>query len=407
MIGVYVDNMKYRLLLIIICVGIAAAFLLWPNEWFSKIETRDFVNDLLGNAEVTVKNTDELEIVLVGDIMLSRYVGEKMRNIDNWTLPFDDLAYELARADITFGNLESPFLDSGSRITEGLVFRAEPESVQGLIKAGFDVVSTANNHAFDQRLEGLTYTNDLLRQNGIIGVGTGTTTAAAWQPAVFEVANTKVAVIAASYASLNDGGRVKNDYVARMDDKVFLTQAIQQLRSSVDITIVSMHAGEEYAGFPNQQQQDFARSAIEMGADIVVGHHPHWAQGIELYSPSPNSIPLLPDPSRPDLHSTNLERAVAEEGLGEVGEILGEDEKRKGLILYSLGNFAFDQGWSQKTKEGLMVRIKIKDQKLDSATLVPVIIDNYCCARLANEQEAGKILSGINATTTIDLAAYE
>jgi poly-gamma-glutamate synthesis protein (capsule biosynthesis protein) len=359
--------MRYRYLYVaLIVVAVGGALLFSNSVWFSPIETRDFVDDLLGNAEVTVKNADELEIVLVGDIMLSRYVGTQMRNTDNWTLPFDDLAYELARADITFGNLESPFLETGPRVTDGLVFKAEPRSVEGLVKAGFDVVSTANNHAFDQGFAGLAYTNDLLRQNGIIGVGTGTTTAAAWQPAVFEVANTRVAFIAASYASQNDGGRSRNNYVARTDDEEFLRQAIEQLRADVDVIIVSLHAGEEYTSVPNQQQQDFARSAIEIGADIVVGHHPHWVQEAELYSATPTSTP--------------------------------------GLIFYSLGNFVFDQGWSQKTKEGLMVRIKIKDKQIDSATLVPIIIENYCCARLANDQEAAKILRDINATATIDLS---
>ena len=360
--------MRYRYLFIVFLVGATATpLLLWRSDWFQRIEERPFVDELLGNAEVTIKDPNELELVFVGDIMLSRHVGSKMVESQSWTLPFDDLAFELARADITFGNLESPFLDTGARVTEGLVFKAEKESIVGLVKAGFDVVSTANNHSLDQGITGLSYTKELLRQNGILGVGTGTTTIDAWQPAVFEVANTKVAFLAASYASVNDGGRGRNNYVARMEDLDFLRQAIDQLRSEVDIIIVSMHAGAEYTHLPNQIQKDFAHAAIDYGADVVVGHHPHWVQGLELYSPTDQT-----------------------------------DSPR--LILYSLGNFVFDQEWSQKTKEGLMVRLKIKDKKLDEAKLVPVILENYCCSRLANDIEAAKILRDINATSTIDLS---
>src|SRR3989344_1352375 len=169
--------MRYRYLFIVFLVGATATpLLLWRSDWFQRIEERPFVDELLGNAEVTIKDPNELELVFVGDIMLSRHVGSKMVESQSWTLPFDDLAFELARADITFGNLESPFLDTGARVTEGLVFKAEKESIVGLVKAGFDVVSTANNHSLDQGITGLSYTKELLRQNGILGVGTGTTT---------------------------------------------------------------------------------------------------------------------------------------------------------------------------------------------------------------------------------------
>jgi len=77
-----------------------------------------------------------------------------------------------------------------------------------------------------------------------------------------------------------------------------------------------------------------------------------------------------------------------------------EGETQCGLIFYSLGNFIFDQEWSQKTKEGLTVRLTIKDKQLESAELVPIMIENYCCARLADEKETLQILRDINATST-------
>ena len=135
-----------------------------------------------------------------------------------------------------------------------------------------------------------------------------------------------------------------------------------------------MHAGTEYTRHPNQQQIDFAHTAIDAGADVVIGHHPHWIQDIEVYSP----LELFPP--------------LEGEGKG------GAKEPRKGLIFYSLGNFVFDQMWSQETREGLMVKLEFSGPELKSYELIPIIIDNYCCPRLANEAEKNKILDTLNLT---------
>src|SRR3989344_5746909 len=89
-------------------------------------------------------------LFLAGDIMLSRHVGTKMWASKNFTLPFESVRGITSSADISLANLESQFSDSRPRITEGLVFKAEPQAVLGLVSAGFDVLSTANNHSLDQ-----------------------------------------------------------------------------------------------------------------------------------------------------------------------------------------------------------------------------------------------------------------
>src|SRR6185503_18808252 len=105
-------------------------------------------------------------LFFAGDIMLSRNVAGAIYKSNDYTLPFQKISDVTKTADIAFGNLESPFNDQGDHSIEGsLNFNADPKSIDGLKYAGFDVLSTANNHAFDQGTEGLDFTINLLKQN--------------------------------------------------------------------------------------------------------------------------------------------------------------------------------------------------------------------------------------------------
>ncbi|MEK7139619.1 MAG: CapA family protein, partial [Patescibacteria group bacterium] len=139
----------------------------------------------------------------VGDIMLSRHVGTKMRQANDWTLPFGPLAALLSAADISLGNLESPFFDQGSPVTAGTVFKAEPAAIAGLELAGVDVVNLANNHIMNQGLPGLEYTLSWLAQHGIATIGAGETWTAAHTPAVVTIGDTRVAFLGYSYESFH------------------------------------------------------------------------------------------------------------------------------------------------------------------------------------------------------------
>ncbi len=192
----------------------------------------------------------------------------------------------------------------------------------------------------------------------------------------------------ASYASVNDGGKTTNNYVARIEDLDNLKSAILNLKSKSDFVVVTMHAGTEYTRTPNDAQIKFAHAAIDDGADMVIGSHPHWVQAVEKY-----------------------------EGK---------------YIFYSLGNFIFDQMWSQDTKEGLALKITVSKNggcppspplgemsagggqrgctddlqgsripaKLDSIKLIPVIIQNSQ-PRPATADESKKILDKIGQTQNI------
>ena len=114
----------------------------------------------------------ETTLLAVGDIMLSRNVGNKIDKADDINLPFGKLGGLTKGADITFGNLECPLSDSNIPIREGLVFRCLMKYVPGLVEAGFDVLFTANNHAMDQGIAGLEFTIDYLKSQNILTVGT-------------------------------------------------------------------------------------------------------------------------------------------------------------------------------------------------------------------------------------------
>ncbi|OGE79045.1 MAG: hypothetical protein A2751_01135 [Candidatus Doudnabacteria bacterium RIFCSPHIGHO2_01_FULL_46_14] len=311
--------------------------------------------------------------------MLSRNVGTKIEEAKNPDLPFLNLQDFLKNADITFGNLECPLSDSQIPLREGLVFRCLTRHFDGVINAGFDVLSTANNHSFDQGQDNIDFTIDYLKSHDILPVGTGHDLTEAHNGVVFPPlegegeGGVKFSFLSYSYTAFNDGGKSTHPQIATMNIEQ-VQKDVAELKNKSDVIIVNMHAGTEYTRHPNQQQIDFAHTAIDAGADVVIGHHPHWIQDIEVYSP----LELFPP--------------LEGEGKG------GAKEPRKGLIFYSLGNFVFDQMWSQETREGLMVKLEFSGPELKSYELIPIIIDNYCCPRLANEAEKNKILDTLNLT---------
>jgi poly-gamma-glutamate synthesis protein (capsule biosynthesis protein) len=301
---------------------------------------------------------DETTLFFAGDIMLSRHVAEKMFAANDFNLPFEKVADWISQADISFANLESPFSDQGPRLPEGLVFKAQPQAAAGLTYAGFEVLSTANNHSFDQDEYGIDYTLRLLQNHGILPVGTEPTDGSILPPAVITKNQTRFGFLAYSYAAHNDGGAIPSPYVADFNDIPAMVQAVKTMKAQeADVVIVSMHAGTEYTANPTPAQVAFAHAAIDAGADLVIGAHPHWIQTIEQY-------------------------------------------KHK-WIFYSLGNFIFDQMWSEPTRQGLTLLATYRGRELQKIELRPVIIDDYCCARPATADERRAILSGLGLTSPI------
>ncbi len=299
-----------------------------------------------------------LRIVLVGDIMLSRGVAARMAEARDPLLPFAGISALLDSSDLNFGNLESPFAPDRPEGTTGgrsLFFAAPHAAVRGLKRYRFRVVSMANNHAFDQDGEGLEATIRHLSDSGIKPVGVGSNLDEAWRSEIVEAKGRRVGFLAASYASINDGGKQVYEEVARIENTARLKAGIRELKKRADIIIVSMHAGTEYTAEPDAAQVAFAHAAIDAGADVVVGSHPHWVQPVERYG--------------------------------------------RGLIFYSLGNFVFDL--DGVAEQGLAVKLFIDPRGLALAELCPVRIEMQCCPRPANSAESREILKRMRAKSTL------
>ena len=314
-----------------------------------------------GSSQSSTNHEPLTTLFFGGDIMLSRNVAGKMYDAKDFTLPFKNIKDQTASADIAFANLESPFSDKGQHFVDGsLVFNADPQSIAGLTSAGFDVLSTANNHALDQGPYGLDFTINLLKQNGIMPVGTFNSNQTLSDPAQAVITKNKTAFgfLSYSYTGLNDGGKSISPLVADFNDLGKLKQNILEMRGHyADVVIVNMHAGTEYTRTPIQKQIDFAHAAIDAGADLVIGEHPHWVQTVEQY---------------------------------------------KGKwIFYSLGNLVFDQMWSTETTQGLTLLVIYNKTKIQKIILQPVIIEDYSTPRWTNSDETQAILSAIGLTSPI------
>ncbi|MDO8424602.1 MAG: CapA family protein [bacterium] len=282
-------------------------------------------------------------LVFTGDIMLNRRVEMMMRSNGNYKFPFLKIADDLKKADVLFGNLEGPISDKGQKVGSIYSFRAEPEAIEGLTYAGFDVLSLANNHAFDYGKEALEDTFLRLKKAEIDYVGAGLNGTEAFSPLIKEVNGLKIGFLAYTNLGPKTWRAGSGTGIAWVNEKSFedLKNNISLARTKVDILIVSLHAGEEYIADPSQFQVDFSHAAIDAGADIVIGHHPHITQK--------------------------------------------EEEYNGGYIFYSLGNFVFDQSFSEKTMQGEMVKVVVEDGKIKEVSPVsiklndsfqPEIIDN-------------------------------
>lgn len=298
------------------------------------------------------KILNQYTLVFGGDVMLARHVQERQIEKGNFACAFSNIADYFSRADLAVVNLESPLTDKGPYPKSGFIFKAREENIAGLKSAGIDAVFLANNHFGDAGSYGMDFTFQFLSGEGIEFVGAGQNRSEAYQGKIIQVGSLRVGLVNQSYNVPYYAATDKKPGIAVLDlDK--LKQSILELRSQgADIIIASLHGGIEYVRNPNQEQVAFAHSAIDAGADLVIGHHPHWIQTIEKY---------------------------------------------KGrYIFYSLGNLIFDQNWSQETSEGLVVAVKVKNKKITGFELKPVIIEDNFRPRFASQQEAEQILAKVD-----------
>ena len=263
-------------------------------------------------------------------------------------LPFRGMADHFTTVDFTFANLEFPFAKEIRVPVRGNIFNAPQAWVAGLVKHRFQVLNLANNHAMDQGLGGLLETIELLQNNHLTSFGAGKSEKQAWAPALVEIQGIRIGFVGAGYASVNDSGKTWLPHVARIEEKHRLKAAIDDLKTRSDFIVATMHAGIEYVPVSFGPQQLFAKAALDFGADIVIGAHPHVVQPAE--------------------------------------------ERDGRYIFYSLGNFIFDQT-DRHTDEGAALDITLTRQgdavRLTRLEVLPVAIEDGTPRLAAPAQAAG------------------
>lgn len=203
----------------------------------------------------------------------------------------DSIEYAFAKlkwfsdADISMVNLENPFTEDGNAMDKKFTFKAPPEYAKILINGGVDIVTIANNHIYDFGPIGLLNTLKTLGRKDIHYIGAGRNISEARHPVIFYIKGLRIA-----YFAYYGTHKHSDSFPATVDSAgtalrqlPIIKEDILKYRKSVDYIIVNFHWGEEKAQYPGNDQIYFAHQVIDFGADIIVGHHPHVLQGVELY----------------------------------------------------------------------------------------------------------------------------
>lgn len=276
---------------------------------------------------------EPVELVFAGDVMLSRAVASKVKsNGNDPKFPFLYVAERLREADVTFVNLENPVSDKGVLSGSIYSFRADLGMIEGLNFAGIDVVSLANNHIWDYGRVALEDTVLQLKMNDIAPVGAGSDADSAGAAYMTTISSTTLAYIAYTdlYPPALVAGAAKPG-VSGFELEAAASQIRRLLAGGADHVIVSLHWGDEYVHKASVFQRNTARSLIDAGASMVIGHHPHVVQEVESYN--------------------------------------------GGVIAYSLGNFIFDQNFSTSTMRGLVLSITVRGRDILKVEELPVVIN--------------------------------
>lgn len=232
-----------------------------------------------------------------GDAMLSRHVATKIARYGDYKHPWLNVAGLFSESDLAFINLETPLSDRLPAPKEGMSFIAPTKNVEALKYAGIDMVALGNNHITNFGKQSLTDTITLLKENGLSYCGAGNNSDEAYTASILEKNGLKFAfinfnsIVGASPASDTAAGVAKLEIKpwAESDNKGDIERVktvVEAAAQKADVVIASFHWGIEYKPYPIESQRDVAKAAIDSGADMIIGTHPHVVQGME-YSKAP------------------------------------------------------------------------------------------------------------------------
>lgn len=286
---------------------------------------------LVVNAPVAA-SAEPVSVVAVGDLLLGGSAAPHLERM-GYGYPFLGTGDLIREADIALANLEAPLTESEKKHPDKTyTFRVPPVAANDIGRAGFDLLTLANNHLGDYGDRGVLDTLQALESAGLGAVGAGSVLAAARRPHVATINGVSFAFLAYSntfpksfYAKKDSPGTAPGyfEYVAA---------DVVKASAANDHVIVSFHWGGEKMTEPKDYQVALGRLAIDSGADVVIGHHPHVLQGAERY--------------------------------------------KDGVIFYSLGNYAFGS-YSRNAVTAGLARMWFEGGKLQKAEILPLNVFNH------------------------------
>lgn len=306
--------------------------------------------------KAATENT-HVTIVAVGDIMLGGSATEILLK-ESYDYPFTYIKPLLDNADVVIGNLEGPLTsicNNEMELDKKYVFRSPPGKVAPALKrAGFNLLSLANNHIMDYGPSGMIDTVDALKQHNILSVGVGRNTALARAGKIIHTHNGKLGFLSYSLTFPESFWATDTQAGAAFGHEKQIVADIKRLKKHADSVIVSFHWGREKITELRPYQPKLGRAAIDAGAALVIGHHPHILQAIEQY--------------------------------------------KDGLIMYSLGNFIFGS-YSPDAKTSVVARITLNDGAFHHAEFTPINVLNsevIFQPKILKNNEAATVINHLN-----------
>ncbi len=305
----------------------------------------------------TATSVPRITLLFTGIIVPARCVQAGIEKHNDPGYPYAEVAGMIREADLAVGTLNATISDypppTGCIPTFVLV--GDSRNASALAEAGFDVMSVATNHIKNCGLSNcgdraFLETLDNLHKAGVIPVGAGKNLAEALEPVVMTIKGVRFSIVSLGQIEAMAFAGQDTPGIAVLDDDN-LRSAIAAAREVSDVVIAMPHWGPEYSPNPNYYQLHFAKVAVEAGADLVVGNHTHVVQAVQ--------------------------------------EIEGVQ------VFYGLGNFVFDQNWSEETQQGVILRVEFEGQRYIGYELIPTRVDGEGRVRFADEAEAAEILERI------------
>lgn len=314
-------------------------------------ETNNIEENATNNTEEQENKTPDItfSMAVTGDIMCHNTIYMDAYNSSkkeyDFSYIFEDVKYHIQTADIAIGNLETTFAGSKVGYSSYPTFNTPEILAKNLKKAGFDVVSTANNHSLDKGYNGLVSTIKHLDEADLSHTGTYASEKDSQKVLIKNVKGVKVAFLSFTYGTNGIPVPKGKEYCINLNDKKTMTKQLNLAKEQEpDVICVSIHWGNEYQTKQNSTQEDLADFLFENGADIILGNHSH-----------------VPQP---------MEKRTIE---------LEDGTEKEGFVIYSLGNFLADQGYTY-TRDSAILNLEITKSgetgkiSIDKATYTPIYI---------------------------------